>query len=163
MHYCIASSKKTTAQPNLAERRRTSRRGLHYTRRSTRAAAQQQRTTAQAPGRQLALWSSHAAPLPPSSHRVRLRRTRLSLSLSSPKPYAALLSLPVSPSRAGGGADEIPAMAGPTSRLLILARRADRRRCLPFLVPRALQAAPPTFSPALPLPPCLPASTPVMR
>ncbi|ONM53362.1 Ubiquinone biosynthesis protein ubiB [Zea mays] len=53
-------------------------------------------------------------------------------------------------------------MAGPTSRLLILARRADRRRCLPFLVPRALQAAPPTFSPALPLPPCLPASTPVM-
>lgn len=84
MHYCIASSKKTTAQPNLAERRRTSRRGLHYTRRSTRAAAQQQRTTAQAPGRQLALWSSHAAPLPPSSHRVRLRRTRLSLSLSPP-------------------------------------------------------------------------------
>lgn len=83
MHYCIASSKKTTAQPNLAERRRTSRRGLHYTRRSTRAAAQQ-RTTAQAPGRQLALWSSHAAPLPPSSHRVRLRRTRLSLSLSPP-------------------------------------------------------------------------------
>ncbi|CAD6225774.1 unnamed protein product [Miscanthus lutarioriparius] len=53
-------------------------------------------------------------------------------------------------------------MSGPTLRLLLLARRADRRRGLPFLVPRALQATPATSSPALPPPPCLPASTPVM-
>ncbi|KAG0542788.1 hypothetical protein BDA96_02G134200 [Sorghum bicolor] len=53
-------------------------------------------------------------------------------------------------------------MSGPTSRLLLLARRADRRRGLPFLVPRALQAGPATSSPALPPPPCFPASTPVM-
>ncbi|WVZ63034.1 hypothetical protein U9M48_012709 [Paspalum notatum var. saurae] len=52
-------------------------------------------------------------------------------------------------------------MAGPTSRLILLARRADRRGGLPFLVPRAVQAAPAAgapASPALPPPPPLPAS-----
>ncbi|KAJ1288513.1 hypothetical protein BS78_02G094800 [Paspalum vaginatum] len=57
-------------------------------------------------------------------------------------------------------------MAGPTSRLILLARRADRRRGLAFIVPRAVQAAPAAgapASPASPPPPPLPASALVRR
>nr|CAB3452780.1 unnamed protein product [Digitaria exilis] len=57
-------------------------------------------------------------------------------------------------------------MAGATTRLLLLARRADRRRSLPLLLPRAVHAAAAAAvevpSPTAP-PPRLPASPPVRR
>ncbi|CAN6210044.1 unnamed protein product [Urochloa humidicola] len=55
-------------------------------------------------------------------------------------------------------------MAGPTSRLLLLARRADRCRGLPLLLPRAIHAAAAgaagSPSPTAP-PPCCPALVPL--
>ncbi|KAF8690866.1 hypothetical protein HU200_041268 [Digitaria exilis] len=54
-------------------------------------------------------------------------------------------------------------MAGATTRLLLLARRADRRRSLPLLLPRTVHAAAAVEgpSPTAPPPPRLPASPPV--
>ncbi|KAG2633445.1 hypothetical protein PVAP13_2NG268000 [Panicum virgatum] len=53
-------------------------------------------------------------------------------------------------------------MAGPTSRLLLLARRADRCRSLPLLLPRAVHAAAAAGAPSPTAPPPrLPVSAPV--
>jgi hypothetical protein len=90
---------------------------------------------------------------------------------SSPKrqnPTAAPSILPPSSPRflpvRAAEAHEIPTMAGPTSRLLLLARRSDRCRSLPLL-PRAVHAAAGTGapSPTAAAPPRLPASAPVRR
>ncbi|PUZ69526.1 hypothetical protein GQ55_2G116000 [Panicum hallii var. hallii] len=55
-------------------------------------------------------------------------------------------------------------MAGPTSRLLLLARRADRCRSLPLLLPRAVHAAAAAGAPSPKAPPPrLPASAPLRR
>ncbi|PAN10871.1 hypothetical protein PAHAL_2G119400 [Panicum hallii] len=55
-------------------------------------------------------------------------------------------------------------MAGPTSRLLLLARRADRCRSLPLLLPRAVHAAAAAVAPSPKAPPPrLPASAPLRR
>ena len=121
--------------------------------------------------------SPHTVPatrrrLLPPSLRLSLSASRgTSASLSSPKPRRRPHPDPVPssprflpPGAGGSEAHEIPAMAGPTSRLLLLARRADRCRSLPLLLPRAVHAAAAAGAPSPTAPPPrLPASSPVRR
>jgi hypothetical protein len=101
----------------------------------------------------------------PARARARPRAAASSFLLSSPR-SASLSAHPSAPfltARAGGGADEIPAMAGPTSRLLLLARRGDCCRG-PSLLPRPVHAAAwAASSPPPPPPPSLPAWSQLRR
>ena len=115
--------------------------------------------------------SSHTVPatrrrlLPPS---LRLSLSEERAHLSPPlNPAAGRTLIPsasLPPGAGGSEAHEIAAMAGPTSRLLLLARRADRCRSLPLLLPRAVHAAAAAWAPSPTAPPPrLPASSPVRR
>jgi len=126
---------------------------------------------ARAPARTRSQPRGAASSLPPSL-RLSLSASRgASASLSSPKPRRRPHPDPVPssprflpPGAGGSEAHEIPAMAGPTSRLLLLARRADRCRSLPLLLPRAVHAAAAAGAPSPTAPPPrLPVSAPVRR
>ena len=121
---------------------------------------------ARAPARTRSQPRGAASSLPPSDSPSPLpeERAHLSPPLNPAAGRTLIPSASLPPGAGGSEAHEIAAMAGPTSRLLLLARRADRCRSLPLLLPRAVHAAAAAGAPSPTAPPPrLPVSAPVRR
>ena len=130
------------------------------------AAPRMRAARARAPARTRSQPRGAASSLPPSDSPFPLpeERAHLSPPLNPAAGRTLIPSASLPPGAGGSEAHEIAAMAGPTSRLLLLARRADRCRSLPLLLPRAVHAAAAAWAPSPTAPPPrLPASSPVRR